>query len=549
MGSITASELVIGPDKLKTDLAWAADHFHDMELRAEQSLQRGELLAAAVWAQIAADFAWHRHPGFYASPALETLLIQVAEALKESSAERINLSGGAALSGISSKPRILHVITNALPTGGHTRLMTRLMQNSSDRYVHSLATTGQKAPLPDWVISAVKSSGGWYTSLSLASPHLLKRAALLRQLGRSRADIVFLHTNPNDVLPLVAFGVDGGPPVVFSNHADHVFWLGTSVADVVADLRLSGQALSLSRRGARVSRILPIPLSEPGPEMSNSLARAKLGIDGDAVVLLTIASPYKYTAFGGYDFIDAVTEILARNKKAILLAVGPSMEGRWLESSRRLNGRIKALGYQTDLQMFHACADVYLDSFPFASFTSMLDTGIRGVPVVGLSNPQVPIFSDLDITPEQSRSHVVSLEDYMALLGRMIADPDFRRAKGDEGQAQIRATHLLPGWDEYLKAVMRALPNSHSVVRKLELSTAMDTNDIFLTGFNALNEAHYTRSLSLAKNGRYFPFTTRADLLLQGLRGGERLPSRAWIGELPRFLLKRVVSLFNQKRY
>ena len=523
-----------------------------MQARAEQSLQRGELLAAVVWAQIAADFAWHRHPGFYASQALESLLLQVAEAQEESMNGGINFSRTAALPGNCSKPRILHVVTQAYRTGGHTRLLERLILNSSDCYTHSLVATAQKSPLPDWLFSAVKASGGWYTSLSLSTPQLLKRAGSLKRLSRSWADIVFLHTHPYDTLPTLAFGGSGGPPVVLVNHADHVFWLGASVVDVVADYRLAGQAISLSRRGVRASRILPISLSEPGRGMASSLARENLGIDDDSVVLLTIASPYKYTPFGGYDFIETVTEILARNKRAILLAVGPRAEGRWLDASRRVDGRIRAMGLQDDLQKYHACADIYLDSFPFGSFTSMLETCVRGVPVIGLTNLHVPMYTNLDVTPEKSRTHVDALDEYISLLEKLIADPDFRRVKGNEDRAYMSARHLLPGWNDYLQAIMSALPESHSVGRTLELSTDMDTHDFFLAGFNALYDAHYTPTISLRKHARHFPFLTRCDLLLQSRRGADnngQLPFKTCLGEFPRFILNRAVSLFNQNRH
>ncbi len=537
------------PDRMKAQIAWAAEHFFDMQARAEKALQKGDLLSAVVWTQIASDFAFHRHPGFYASPALESLLLEVARKQEETSIGGKTPSLPAAPMEKGAKPRILHVVTQAYWTGGHTRLLARLIANTGDRFVHNLVSTNQKKPLPDWLLSGVKASGGWYTSLTAATPHLLKRASCLRSLSLGWADCVFLHTHPYDALPPLAFGCDGGPPVVLVNHADHVFWLGASVADVVADYRLAGQAITLKRRGARVSKILPIPLSEPDTGMPKALAREKLGIDKDSVVLLTIATPYKYTPFGGYDFIETLTKIVARNKRAILLAVGPAAEGRWLEASRRTDGRIRALGMQSDLRVFHSCADVYLDSFPFGSFTAWPEAGIRGEPVLGLTNLQVPMYTNLDVVPDKSITHADSLDEYISRLDRLIADPEFRRVKGAECRMDLGSRHLLPGWNDYLHKIMLGLPDRHSVAGKLEVSTALETYDLYLAGFNALYDAHSTRNSSLRGHGRHFPFAARCSIYLQSLVGkGDhgKLQFKFCTGLYPKFLLKRIASSFTR---
>jgi glycosyltransferase involved in cell wall biosynthesis len=551
LGNGTAASLEFDPDKIKAHIAWASEYFYDIQSQAEQSMQKGNFPAAVVWAQIAADFAFHRHPGFYASPSLESLLQKVAENLEEETADRINMSTAVTAPGTSSKPRILHVVTQALRTGGHTRLLARLINNSSDRYVHNLVSTTQKTPLPNWLFSAIEASGGRYTALSLSTPKLLKRASALRRLGSCWADIVFLHIHPHDAVPLLAFGRDGGPPVIIMNHADHGFWLGANIADVVADYRLAGQAITLSQRGARVSGILPIPLSDPCERMPGPIAREKLGISGNSVVLLTIASPYKFTPYGGYDFLETITGILSHNKRAVLLAVGPAAEARWLEASRRVEGRIMALGKQSDLKIYHACADVYLDSFPFGSFTSVLEAGILGVPVVGMTNIHAPMYTNLDVTSEKSKTHADSMDEYRSLLEMMIENPDFRRVKGEECRAELSSIHLLPGWNNYLEKIIALLPGSHSVNRKIEVSAEINTNGIYLAGINALQDANYTYANSLRKQGRYFPFTTRCDLYIKSLRGKRKFgefPFKTLIGEYPRLLVNRIVYHFDRLR-
>ena len=121
----------------------------------------------------------------------------------------------------------------------------------------------------------------------------------------------------------MAFGVSEGPPVIFLNHADHAFWLGASVADVVANLRPSGQKITLCRRGIKNSKILPIPILKAEPTPDYEVIRKQLGIKKDKIVLLTVGDQFKYTPFGGYDFVSIMEKLLRRNPNVILFAIGP----------------------------------------------------------------------------------------------------------------------------------------------------------------------------------------------------------------------------------
>jgi hypothetical protein len=59
-------------------LSWAKQQFERVVVKAKKALNNGNLLSAVAWAQIGADFARHRHPGFYTNIALESLLLDVA---------------------------------------------------------------------------------------------------------------------------------------------------------------------------------------------------------------------------------------------------------------------------------------------------------------------------------------------------------------------------------------------------------------------------------------------------------------------------------------
>jgi len=93
-------------------------------------LDKGRNETAAAYAQIAAHYAWHNHPGLFASPSLEALLRSLARMLPNP---------------VPASPRtagVLHVLTTALPVGGHTRLVWQWIRNDPERR-HSVVLTGQ----------------------------------------------------------------------------------------------------------------------------------------------------------------------------------------------------------------------------------------------------------------------------------------------------------------------------------------------------------------------------------------------------------------------
>ena len=154
------------------------------------------------------------------------------------------------------------------------------------------------------------------------------KARWLREIARSSADLVVLHHYCEDVVPIVAFAVGGGPPVAVLNHADHHFWLGSTVADAVINQREIGKDLSERRRFARRNVVLPIPLEEPPGRLPRTEARRLLGIPDDQVVLLSSGAPYKYIPCDGKNFFETASKILDRNPTAHLYLLGVARRRR-----------------------------------------------------------------------------------------------------------------------------------------------------------------------------------------------------------------------------
>jgi len=500
-------------EEFMKEIIWTRRKFKKIVSKARKALDNRNFLSTVAWAQIGADLLSRRHAGIYFSSVLESLLLEVSQHLAK---QKVNLPIKIKHDG---KKHILHVMTEAYKTGGHTRAVKGLITNTSNIAVHSLITTSQGSPFPKSLAETITSTGGWYLSFANLPLNLLQRSILLREISREWADVIILYVHPFDVLPTVALGVEDAPPTILFNHADHIFWLGVSIADIVADFRTLGQRLTLARRGARKSQILPLPLLKIN-SFDRETARKQLGVKDDTIVLLTIGSEYKFTPFLGYDFIKTSKEIVKRNPKTVLIAVGPRNSGQWAEAFRLTNGKIRPFGVQTNLEVFYACADIYLPSFPLGGGTATLDAGARGLPIVALYVQESPMLCGVgDIALDKMDIYASSVEEYLIKVAEMIASSNLRRNEGQRLKKQIKSINFPPAWNNYFKNLISSLPTKHTVKLPSPTNIPIGESDLFLAGFCSKRfprELSFTRAF--LKHSRNFPKREFAKTIFEELR-------------------------------
>lgn len=417
-------------------------------VRLEAALRRQN--AAVLHADAACRLAAWRHPGCFTSLRLERSL----EDLGRSSLPWPATGSDA---GARIPASVLHVMTKPAALGGHTHWVRRIIEGDATRR-HSLALSDAAIDcVPDDLAGAVRASGGDLIELSSAGGSWRRRARRL-QAAHLDHDITLLSTDPGDAIPSLALADrPAGRAVVRLNHADHIFWIGTSVTDVLVEFRPAGAICSASRRGypAWRQRLLPLPVEQPLSGMSREAARSRMGLAPESFVVLTVGSAYKFEALGGPAFLDLVEPALSSVPQLVLIVVGPTMSGRWSVAARTWGDRLLVLPGSRDLSAYFAGADAFLNPAPIGSDTLMWEAASFALPVV-MMQPDPPELALVRGDPDEFGGAALAARDSTALadvLSRLARDPSYRRERGVAASAVVEQGHIGNAWSSRLDSL------------------------------------------------------------------------------------------------
>ncbi len=425
------------------------EHLVRRVTRQDPRREPGKVLGAIA---AAANFAGSFHPGRFSDGALENLLLEIG---RSEQAVAATTPEAARTRAADTPLHVLHVATRVLSIGGHSRMLHRWIgEDRGNR--HSMALTCQdRDHVPAWLAEAVESAGGEILALGDTTTEC-ERAAVLRRHAHACADLVVLHHFGDDVIPSLAFAVDGGPPVAVVNHADHMFWLGNSVADLCVDLRSITNEHSVSRRHIQRTTVLPIPLPAPIDGVDREAARRELGVGPDDVVLLTVARATKFRPCGGQDFLATVETVLARDPAIHLYVIGETEKGMTQLLERPLHPRIHCLGTVEYPTRHRAAADVYIETFPFGSNTALLEAALDGLPVVPACRPLTKLLVAANDSLQDFVTNPVDEAEYVERILAFVGNPQGRQAFGRRLRDELSKHHVGSAWLSHLQRVYQA---------------------------------------------------------------------------------------------
>jgi hypothetical protein len=427
------------------------EEFHVLVAQAKKFMERGQYNAAAVYAEIAALHATGKHSGIFTSPQLEDVLLRIGHKVIE-----VSDNSSEWVSSPCFPQNILHVVTAVKGIGGLTKMIWRWISQDKDRS-HSVVLTRQDAAkIPDALKEAVNASHGKIYILNerFDNFELIAQAKWLRELG-SKVDLIVLHIHNFDVVPLIAFANRSKTPhILFLDHADHLFWLGAGISDIVISLRESGQRLAQEYRGISPDRsvLLPIIIDPPQRVFSRLEAKQKIGIPEDSILLLSIARSIKYKTIDGISFADAHIPLLRQHERAFLIVIGAGYRADWSNAIEQTHGRIIVYPEREDTAIFHQAADIYVDSFPFVSTTSTLEAAGYDVPLVSrfpYSDKSRIIGNDMPGLID-NLIRAKNLQEYTKKLSHLIIDQNFRLELGKATSQKVKEIHIESHWQNKL---------------------------------------------------------------------------------------------------
>lgn len=457
-------------------------------------------------ATLAAGYGWWAPMGLLADPELERLVVRTVR------------RGGPppTVDGGRDDGRVLHVLTEAYGTGGHTRLAWRWM--SRDPRVSEVVLTDHRGEVPQALVDVAAAQHTSVHDLGRAHPDRTARVVALRAL-MDRADLVVLHVHPHDAVALAAVNLPGPrPPVIYENHADHAYWLGVGAADLVCDLRTSASRLSTGLRGIPPERVgvLPLPLETPPSAATAAELRAGLGIAANAVVAVAVSSASKLAASWGRGMDGLLDRALAMTPQLTVVLAGVAPTGVWERLARKYPRRFLAMGPVPDPGPYYAMADVYLDGYPTRAVTSALEAALLGLPVLTIQDIAEDQFAHIfqgDSPGFVGLSRVRTREQYSVALRRLVTDPALRAREGAAAQASVRRAHCGETWlasMEQLYAQARALP----AVDAAEGFPAVENRHYgaMVVGFNSSDTASMPPEMAMGNLEHVCDLPLRADV-------------------------------------
>jgi Glycosyl transferases group 1 len=491
MGNIYSDTLSNWRKEGRESILKNSEIFYSLVAQAKDLMERGKYEAAVIIAYKAAYHAMGEHCGIYASSELEMILLTIGrEAIHEDLFSR-----NASLA--KTPKKVLHVVTAISDyLGGLSRLVKRWIERDKE-HSHSLCLTNQNPlSLSKEIKDVVINSEGQVYILNVGNSGLISRAKQLHKLATT-FDIIVDHGWEFDPVSTIAFATkENLPPVIHVNHGDHWFWLGASVCDVVVNLRESGMRLSNKRRGIEIERnlLLPTPLEPVHRVFSRAEAKEKLGIDKNGIMLLSIARAPKYRKFDGIDFASAHLPLLKQHEQVILIIIGPADSEDWSSPIQQTQGRIRVLGPTEQTAIFYQAADIYVDSFPFVSITSLLEAGSYGLPLVSrypYSSDSCDIFGADMAGLNGNLIRAKNLLEYTKVLSHLIEDEDYRLLLGEATREKIESSHWGENWQNTLENIYTQATILPRIVRSLSSTDQIHTDepDVFSP---SLYGGHYT---------------------------------------------------------
>lgn len=129
------------------------------------------------------------------------------------------------------------------------------------------------------------------------------------------------------------------------------------------------------------------------------------------------------------------------------------MPSDWAHAAAATENRISGVPEQPDVSLYFEAADIYVDSYPFSSSTSLMEAAGYGLPLVTLYTlkHEARLFGINHLGLIGGTIVGRSQEEWEAALNRLIRDPEWRRICADNALKAVQCAQP-PEWLDWLEA-------------------------------------------------------------------------------------------------
>lgn len=326
-------------------------------------------------AEALAKLLWSNNVGVYSFPDIEThLQLKVIDAVRVSGCV------------LNKNDDILFVISEPYLAGGHTRLMERLSEmlvDDSDLLITRHSGDLEKIRMSSFFANVTIVPG----TLSI-----LKKIEHISKIY-AKYNKIILNIHPDDIISVLSCGlakkINPGLKCFFVNHADHVFNVGTTVADMWFEISNFGRKIDKLREVCCPTSFLGIPLDKNAEFSSENI---RYPTSKDAVnKIISAASGAKFKPIKGLSIFSTISNLLTEYKNATIYIIGVNLYTDywwWLVKLKHIKRLkiINSLPYSEYLALTSDC-DLYVDSHPIPGGTAFVEQFLNGVYCTGIESP------------------------------------------------------------------------------------------------------------------------------------------------------------------
>jgi hypothetical protein len=226
---------------------------------------------------------------------------------------------------------------------------------------------------------------------------------------------------------------------------------------VVINLRDAARQISGERRRIVPERnlVMPTVVDPTVRRRSRDEAKRALGLDPAKKILLSVAREVKYITYNGLTYAERHLPILEAHPEAELVVVGVGAPPDWKPAIKACSGRIRPFASQADPRPFYEAGDIYVDSYPFVSSTSMMEAAGYGMPTVTMfeapEGAEIVGINHVGLAGGVAVAH--SAHEYFTILTKLLSDCEAREEAAERARRATESTNVPPAWLNYLNEV------------------------------------------------------------------------------------------------